>query len=970
MKVLQDTLKVVCAADGKDGYTALNQMSGLLIASGKPGLHTVSRNTAELLLIERLQKPGTGLAYLNECLHRLQEMDANTYTKDEQQSLFIEDIRKLLTRYFGHLLLRPSAFNPDTDHDAATQQLLDILTSQSNPLVSGFLNAFCDSLSEESLHKIFRPVFRGIAKKMEEHTLLTSFQSTVAAFKTLTSTLKLLPVLISCPEFVLPTLDNGKQMANGTILAPFLSLSCMHDRPDIVKKMFGGPEHERASAAESAQLSLRNCRSQVHDILRCILKGPEPCKDAVITWMTFMLESNAGRAQMQLDRHKTSSEGMMINLCGVLLLFCEPFLKPDFKKMNHVDKRYCMAPRIDMSRDTRLMATEEDLKKWKEEVEEEDAVELEKAGKTAAMRFTPNWPEAELAKTREKHANMMSHSVPQFHFITESFFLTMRCMHLGIVRSLTQYNRLLRELQTMMSDGEDQARINDLRLTKMACEAQLFDVDTVERGLKLYIFFAEWLCRLADPEGKSENLPLPQPTPRDFAAVPEYMVEDMGEFLVFVSRAKPDIAAALSRVDIAPIFKAIVALMGSKTHINNTHLRSKLVELLCSLAPSDETSDTRLDYLFNKKDSIMQYLTPGLMELYVDIESTGRDSQFYDKFNVRYQIACLFRYLWKIPFHKGIIIERSKDREHINRFINMLINDATYLLDESLKKLEEIHDTEERMRDTATWRAQPDRREQERHHSRNEHVVRIEFLLANETIDMFDNLSKDVPEPFLAPEMVPRVAEMLDFFLVTLAGPKRNNLKVKDPKKYHFEPQKLLQKIIDIMLNFSDRDAYIDAVVRDGRSFKPEVFQTAVQLLSKHDTSDRVGRFSEVVTRLNERAKTFQEEEADLGEIPEEFLDPIMQEMMTDPVRLPTSGNVMERSVIVRILLTETKDPFNRAELTEGELEEMPEMKAKIQAWKAAQQGSVGRAAASAADAMAVDEKDSQGESMAIDDDI
>ena len=56
----------------------------------------------------------------------------------------------------------------------------------------------------------------------------------------------------------------------------------------------------------------------------------------------------------------------------------------------------------------------------------------------------------------------------------------------------------------------------------------------------------------------------------------------------------------------------------------------------------------------------MQYLTPGLMELYVDIESTGRDSQFYDKFNVRYQIACLFRYLWKIPFHRTIIIERAK----------------------------------------------------------------------------------------------------------------------------------------------------------------------------------------------------------------------------------------------------------------------------------------------------------------------
>ena len=34
------------------------------------------------------------------------------------------------------------------------------------------------------------------------------------------------------------------------------------------------------------------------------------------------------------------------------------------------------------------------------------------------------------------------------------------------------------------------------------------------------------------------------------------------------------------------------------------------------------------------------------------ISSTGRDSQFYEKFNVRYQIACLFKYLWGIPVHK------------------------------------------------------------------------------------------------------------------------------------------------------------------------------------------------------------------------------------------------------------------------------------------------------------------------------
>lgn len=43
-----------------------------------------------------------------------------------------------------------------------------------------------------------------------------------------------------------------------------------------------------------------------------------------------------------------------------------------------------------------------------------------------------------------------------------------------------------------------------------------------------------------------------------------------------------------------------------------------------------------------------------------------------------------------------------------------------------------------------------------------------------------------------------------------------------------------------------------------------------------------------------------------------EFLDPIMADLMTDPVRLPTSNTVMDRRNIERHLMSEPSDPFNR----------------------------------------------------------
>ncbi len=56
-----------------------------------------------------------------------------------------------------------------------------------------------------------------------------------------------------------------------------------------------------------------------------------------------------------------------------------------------------------------------------------------------------------------------------------------------------------------------------------------------------------------------------------------------------------------------------------------------------------------------------------------------------------------------------------------------------------------------------------------------------------------------------------------------------------------------------------------------------------------------------------------EEEDAAEAEAPEEFFDPIMSEIMSDPVTLP-SGNVMDRENIMRHLMSDATDPFSRSE--------------------------------------------------------
>lgn len=70
-----------------------------------------------------------------------------------------------------------------------------------------------------------------------------------------------------------------------------------------------------------------------------------------------------------------------------------------------------------------------------------------------------------------------------------------------------------------------------------------------------------------------------------------------------------------------------------------------------------------------------------------------------------------------------------------------------------------------------------------------------------------------------------------------------------------------------------------------------------------------------------------------LGEIPEKFLDPISSDLINDPVKLPTSGIIMDRKIIKQHLLNDEHDPFNRAPLKYKDLIDVPEFKKEIESW-------------------------------------
>jgi ubiquitin conjugation factor E4 B len=259
------------------------------------------------------------------------------------------------------------------------------------------------------------------------------------------------------------------------------------------------------------------------------------------------------------------------------------------------------------------------------------------------------------------------------------------------------------------------------------------------------------------------------------------------------------------------------------------------------------------------------------------------------------------------------------------------------VLDESLTKFPKIHDLQEALEDPkAKGISQEERAAKEEELAAAENQAQSYMQLANETIQMMKLFTAALSESFTMPEIVQRLADMMDYNLDTLVGPKSLNLKVKDPSKYHFAPKTLLADIVDIYLNLGRSTRFIEAVARDGRSYKPANFETAYRVLEKHSlkSKEELAAWQNLANHFKRAKEIDDQAEEDLGEIPDEFLDPLMYSLMEDPVILPMSKQTIDRSTIRSHLLSDPSDPFNRQPMSIEDVIPNIDLKERIRVFK------------------------------------
>ncbi|KUI73598.1 Ubiquitin conjugation factor E4 [Cytospora mali] len=906
----------------------LSDLSAELREQNPDGALRLSSDNIEQAILEAAnavshEKPL--MDYMLPCWKRVVRAKKSLRTPTPEKETVLLEAKRLCMSYCIFAVTLPDLFSrePNPQHDTLVPYLLRDI-DHDNGICLDFLQEAVSRISEdESVIDILVKAMIEISTQLSKLTMNDDYKSHVNALKLYSKFPALLDALANHPTFL--TAQSAPGIEKHTLLGPFFRISPL--QTDVTKTYFAGPRTLDRGAIKNSQsalqLTLNTHQLDLRDVVNAFIRASLDTRHKVLDWFAYIMNNNHKRRAIQVDPKQVASDGFMMNVTVVLDHLCEPFMDTTFSKVDRIDVGYFRRnPRVDIKEETKLNADQ--------------------------------------SQSDEFYSQKLD---GESNFISEVFFLTLAAHHYGSEATQAKLKSLDKDikfyekhLKTMEAErvkfvnSPHQLQLFELTLKrhtdvleksmslKYAIEGVLLDEKMQGRSLQFMRYVAVWLLRVASQSDYKPDrpltLPLPKEQPEAYKCLPEYALQDVVDNFKFVFRYVPQIILSAIGDEMIAL---CLAFLESSEYVRNPYLKSTLVTLLYSGTwPTYHLRKGVLgDALTNLKFA-NDHLLHAVMKFYIEAESTGAHTQFYDKFNIRYEIFQIIKCVWSNDFYKDQLAKQSRtDRQFFVRFVNLLLNDATYVMDEALSKFPKIHDLEKELRENQSL-SQEDRQKKEEELHTVEGQATSYMQLANETIAMMKLFTKALCESFTMPEIVARLAGMLDYNLDTLVSPKSQNLKVDNPDKYHFNAKTLLPDIVEIFINLGSAQSFVEAVAADGRSYKASTFDRASDIMSKKGLKapEELMAWNDLKVRFAKAKEVLDQAELDFGEIPSEFEDPLIGDLMKDPVILP-SQNIVDRSTIVQHLLSDEKDPFTRQPMTIDDIVPADDLRQQIDAWKA-----------------------------------
>ena len=613
---------------------------------GRPLRFTTDMLDSVVLEAASSHMQGDSLEYLLGCWKRVAKQLKST-NKSSPRFEIVKELRRICFNYTIFAATMPDMFGEEAPLQNALADRLLLGPDDERGVCFDFLQEACtrvedDDTAKEALVNAVEDLSQRLARK----SMNSDYKPYMLALRSLIRFPPLVTALVQSETF-LPADIEAQDIETKTLLGPFFRLSPMQG--EVAVNYFsgaaGGDKSLIANAQRALRMTLQTHQDELFDIANTFIKNKDS-RESMLNWFALTVNKNHKRRALQVDAKTVSTDGFMVNLTVILDRLCEPFMDASFTKIDKIDIGYLRrSPRVDIKDETKINADE----------------------KTSD----------EFYSTKLEGAS---------NFISEVFFLTVAAHHYGTEAANSKLSSLQKDVKWLKKELEKfeterhKYALNPVQLklfdnhvkkikdqiergtcTSYAITGVLGDEVMQSRSMQFMRYVIVWLLRIVsgtDFPRQELQLPLPSEQSVAFRCLPEYFVEDIVGNFKFITRMMPHI---ITSTQCEELVKICIVFLRSSEYIKNPYLKSGLVTILFHgvWEIPGRSKGVLGDTLFGNKFA-MKHLLHALMQFYNECESTGAHTQFYDKFNIRYEIFQVIKCIWPNPVYRDNLATEAR----------------------------------------------------------------------------------------------------------------------------------------------------------------------------------------------------------------------------------------------------------------------------------------------------------------------
>ncbi len=576
-----------------------------------------------------------------------------------------------------------SKYFKETDEEELGFFLMDLYNSTNNDLqylssVFGYLFEIIHEENKESKSHFFNLV--KIKKNM--YILTALFEQCPLAAIVYVQEAKFNPIKAGNTNM------NGKSFQLECYLGPYLDVAVFEAEIQNLKSIFPA-----SKSTNEVDLVVKNYTNKLNEylsdllaLLHAIYDVNNETNTAIFNWLYTLINCNFERTKMYQNNQNTTSLGFLLNcLCVLMKIFFDLHTTnfnlqsiSIFKTIAEIDPLYTLARNnINFSKYDRVNA---DLAK---EIinNEDDEYDYKEFNLTTRLFFTIHAMinisvkclSDEVSKVAQNHDDMIQENKTSDPLFKELY------ARLKGARCYLRNNELNTHL---MKFSEISADFLFCLNNKKYPQISLNELNT-NSPLDYTKFMNDFYHHIDD----SDNFAL--------SLLPLFIPQNLYQVPLYIRKFYPDLL--ITELTSTKILVYFAIIYSSKTDlIQNPHLRSEIFDILMRLFSQNPSEKNQKIYSITKllnEEYVKKNLIYTVMKVFIDAERLGTSNQFYEKFSIRHKVLYLIDTVMKankILFTQKIAEYANDYKEDCTKMINLLMNDLTFLNDESIERLMDI----------------------------------------------------------------------------------------------------------------------------------------------------------------------------------------------------------------------------------------------------------------------------------------